>query len=315
MTAIPQRSGRTADSGPDEVLRKETFGDALRTAIHRRDLTLDRIRSRLSARGVDISLATLSYWQQGRSRPERAKSLRALRELESILDLPSNTLFDLLDPPKPRGRLSDAASEATGRRLYGDDSPIRGILGGTFENFNDGILPMTLTQSCTVDAGRSLRLITTTQVLRAVRDDQDRFLVVHGVDEGDVMPTDIRVRAGRLGDVRVDTTNGFLAAEIRFGRTLAKNETVLVDYDTVLGESPVPSRLHEHRFRTPVHGMLLRVRFAAEALPIRCYGYYRDRVPAAQKQRRRLIVDASQTVHTFVPKSLVGVYGISWQWK
>ncbi|RLK58922.1 helix-turn-helix domain-containing protein [Actinokineospora cianjurensis] len=307
-------TGFRQESEVGAVPREENFGDALRTAIHRRDLTLDRIRSRLADRGVDISLATLSYWQQGRSRPERAKSLRALRELETILNLPSNALFDLLDPPKPRGRPL-APSGVTGTRLYGDDSPIRGVLGGSFERFNNGIVPMNLTESCTVDAGRSLRLIRTMQVLRAVREDQDHFLVVHGVDEGDVMPTDIRVHSGHLGEVRVDHENGFLAAEIRFGRVLAKNETTIVEYDTVLGESAVPSRVHEHRFRNAVPSVLLRVRFDPAALPTRCHGYFRDSVPAAQKNRRRLLADASNTIHTYFPKCVPGVYGLMWQWK
>ncbi|WP_051386378.1 helix-turn-helix domain-containing protein [Actinokineospora inagensis] len=306
MTAFPQDQ--------DEVLRKETFSEALRAAIHRRDLTLDRIRSRLAARGVDVSLATLSYWQQGRSRPERAKSLRALRELEAILNLPSNALFDLLDPPKPRGRLVGLANGVTGARLYGDNSPIRGVLGGSFEHFNDGIQPMSLAETCEVDASRSLRRITTVHVLRAIHPDQDRFLVVHGVDEGDAMPTDIRVHTGHLGDTRIDTANGFFAADIHFGRVLAKNETTIVEYETVLGESPTPSRFHEHRFRTPVHSVLLRARFAPDALPARCYAYYRDSVPSSAKQRRRLAIDGSHTVHSFLPRCAPGVHGFSWQW-
>ncbi|MBM7774967.1 transcriptional regulator with XRE-family HTH domain [Actinokineospora baliensis] len=293
---------------------EETFGAALRAAITRRDLTLDRIRSRLAARGVDISLATLSYWQQGRSRPERPKSLRALRELETILNLRPNALFDLLDPPKPRGRPL-TAGKVTGRHLYGEDSPMRRLLGTSFEQFNEGIVVLTMTETCTVDATRSLRRISTTQVLRAVQDDQDRFLYVHGVDEGDVMPSEVRVHSGRLGDVRVDHEAGFLAAEIRFDRALAKNETVVVEYDTVLGESAVPSRAHEHRFRTPVHAFLLRVRFDPTDPPTRCVGFYRPTVPAAAKQRQRLLPDATHTVHTFIPKCAPGVYGMSWRWE
>ncbi|GAA2996291.1 helix-turn-helix domain-containing protein [Actinokineospora diospyrosa] len=309
MTRFPPPEDRSR-AGQHE----ETFGAALRAAISKRDLTLDRIRSRLAARGVEISLATLSYWQQGRSRPERPKSLRALRELEAILNLRPNALFDLLDAPKPRGRPL-ATNGVTGRHLYGEDSPMRRILGGSFERFNEGVLPLTLSETCTVDATRSLRRITTTQVLRAVRDNQDRFLYVHGVDEGDVMPSEIRVRSGTLGEVRIDHEAGFLAAEIHFGRSLARNETAIVEYDTVLGESAIPSRTHEHRFRTPVHAFLLRVRFDPTAPPARCVGYFRPTVPAAAKQRQRLIPDASHTVHTFVPKCTPGVYGMSWRWE
>ncbi|TDD41467.1 hypothetical protein [Saccharopolyspora elongata] len=45
-------------------------------------VALEGLRGRLARRGIKVSLASLSYWQQGRSRPERADSLRALRAIE-----------------------------------------------------------------------------------------------------------------------------------------------------------------------------------------------------------------------------------------
>jgi len=311
VSRFPTAQGHSTD--PDTASRVESFGEVLRAAIQRRDLTLQRIRCRLADRGVDVGLATLSYWQQGRSRPERAKSLRALRELEAILNLPRDTLFDLLEPPRPRGRGATTAG-VTGSHLYGVDSPFQRVLGDSFEHFNDGVAPLSVSELCTVDADRSLRRIAVTQVLRAVAEGQDRFLVAHGVDDGEVMPSDIRVRAGRLGEVAVDHENGYLAAEIHFGRTLARNETAVIEYETVLGPSPAPSRLHERRFRVPAHDFLLRVRFAGSALPARCHSYHRDTVPSAPRQRRRLTTDASDTVHTFLPRCAPGVYGISWLW-
>ena len=47
------------------------FADVLRAAIQARGLGLERIRERLLAHGVSVSMATLSYWQSGRSQPER----------------------------------------------------------------------------------------------------------------------------------------------------------------------------------------------------------------------------------------------------
>jgi hypothetical protein len=47
------------------------FAEVLREAIRARGLGLERIRERLLAHGVSVSMATLSYWQSGRSRPER----------------------------------------------------------------------------------------------------------------------------------------------------------------------------------------------------------------------------------------------------
>ena len=71
------------------------FAGALRDAIQARGLGLERIQERLRAEGFSVSLATLSYWQTGRSRPERRESLAALAELEKILGGPAG------DPGRP----------------------------------------------------------------------------------------------------------------------------------------------------------------------------------------------------------------------
>ncbi|MFD8961897.1 multiprotein-bridging factor 1 family protein, partial [Streptomyces anulatus] len=64
----------------------DTFPGALREALNRRGLSLERVSERLRVRGITISQATLSSWQRGRSQPERARSLRAVEVLEEILE-------------------------------------------------------------------------------------------------------------------------------------------------------------------------------------------------------------------------------------
>ncbi|MFC6092414.1 helix-turn-helix domain-containing protein [Saccharothrix lopnurensis] len=300
--------------GPEQVLSQEKFADALRIAIARRDLTLDRIRARLADRGVEISIATLSYWQQGRSRPERPNSLRALRELEGILDLPPDTLFEFLEPPRPRGRRTTGGSLSM-EDLYGADSPIRSVLGGLDEP-NPDVTVLTTTEVCSVDARRSLRRVSATQVLRGAGDGCDRFITVHGVDEGDVMPSHLTVRGGgRLGAVKVAEDSGYASAAIEFGRVLGRNETAVVEYEWVMGESDVPSRGHERRFRTACDGYLLRVCFDRATLPARCYEYRRPSVDAPATSRRRIMIDPAGQAHTYLPKCEPGVYGIAWEWE
>lgn len=84
------------------LLKTGPFAVALRAAIRARGLGLERIRYRLRARGVSISLATLSHWQSGRCRPERRESLLALEHIERVLEIPPDSLVQLLDPPRRR---------------------------------------------------------------------------------------------------------------------------------------------------------------------------------------------------------------------
>ncbi|WP_020670085.1 transcriptional regulator [Amycolatopsis nigrescens] len=89
--AVEQELGLLLATGPFEA--------ALRAAIKARGLGLERIRYRLLSRGSSLSVATLSHWQSGRCRPERPDSLRALANLEEILDLPPTSLSRLLRRP------------------------------------------------------------------------------------------------------------------------------------------------------------------------------------------------------------------------
>src|SRR5437016_1411735 len=68
------RPGRRAVDPTAQVelaLRDGPFCHALTTAVRSRGLTLRQLQYRLRARGVAVSAVTLSYWQSGRSRPER----------------------------------------------------------------------------------------------------------------------------------------------------------------------------------------------------------------------------------------------------
>ena len=67
-----------------------------------RGLSLERIRAHLLAYGHDVSVATLSYWQTGRSVPLRRASLQALGALEAILQVPRGALASRL--PTQHGR-------------------------------------------------------------------------------------------------------------------------------------------------------------------------------------------------------------------
>ncbi|MFI9012395.1 helix-turn-helix domain-containing protein [Actinosynnema sp. NPDC053489] len=298
--------------GPEAVLSQEKFADALRAAIGRRALTLERLRVRLADRGVDISLATLSYWQQGRSRPERPKSLRALRELEAILDLPRGTLFEFLEPPRPRGRWLPKGAVSV-RALYGEDSPFRAVLGPEVGDPNPCVSVLDTNEVCHVDARRTLRGVTATQVLRCVADHADRFVVVHGADEGDAMPCDLRVRGGEVAELRSDPASGYTAAVITLARPLARNETAVVEHDWVLGDSDAPSGSHERRVRS-TETYLLRVDFDRATPPRRCYEYRRAKVDAPMADRRRIPLNPVPEAHLYLPKCEPGIHGICWEW-
>lgn len=72
------------------------FSAALDQALRAQNLPLERIASRLAEASTPVTTATLSYWRTGQRSPSRPRSLRAVGQLERLLDLTPGTLSDLL---------------------------------------------------------------------------------------------------------------------------------------------------------------------------------------------------------------------------
>jgi len=80
------------------ALENKPFADAFRGAVEARGITLARPRTRLTGHGSAISTSALSYWRTGERKPEGARSLSALSDIEEILLLDRGALSALLPP-------------------------------------------------------------------------------------------------------------------------------------------------------------------------------------------------------------------------
>ncbi|MCR6487865.1 hypothetical protein M8542_34070 [Amycolatopsis sp. OK19-0408] len=83
-------------------MTETSFACALSAAIDRAGLSLRRLQRALEVRGTTVSVATLSYWSSGRSRPERDVAT-VLAALEEVLHLPGGELSALLGARRCRG--------------------------------------------------------------------------------------------------------------------------------------------------------------------------------------------------------------------
>ncbi|MFE2375042.1 XRE family transcriptional regulator [Streptomyces sp. NPDC059398] len=304
----------TASSGdataPDAA---GSFAAVFREAVQRRGLSLDRVRGRLTGQGINVSLATLSYWQRGRSQPEHAHSLRAVDALETILELPTGALKSLIGPSRPRGRTTGAAPGVdVSRRVFGERSHVEQALGPDFSRFNNDLIALTIHETVRIDAHRRCRAITVRQVLRATRDGARRITVVH--DEVSAGSATVTAHNGRLGKVRRLPELSTVVAELDFGRALARDETALIVYTLRHGPEPAESLLHERRIRTTSHEYLLHICFHPAALPAGCHRFFRERVDAPARYERRIALDGSHSAHMLLHKCRPGVYGMSWEW-
>jgi hypothetical protein len=303
-----------AMSTRDEAGSRAPFPSALRAAIEDSGLTLERLRYRLAQRGIQVSVTSLSYWQQGRSRPERADSLRAVRAIESILGLPGHSLAALLGPPRPRGRwLRREDREYDGilepaTALAETIKPVLGPSDRKLRLFSED-------DAVTVGADRTIRRVRTRTVVRALADDPDRHLAVYCAERGstaDQIVITARENC-RLGRVRRHPRAPVIAAELMFDRRLRAGETHLFEYEITV-DSPVTSPDYRRGFRYPADAYVVSVRFAESAVPARIFGFTQREPHVSPRLDGEIIVTAGRIVHRAARDVRPGVLGIGWEW-
>jgi hypothetical protein len=300
----------------DTALRGGPFHVALRAAIAARGLPLQRVQHHLSRHGVKVGVTSLSYWQQGARRPQRPESLRAVRALEEILQLPDESLIRLLTESgghagagRPAGRSYRSLVEAAGVV-----DRLRGELGWSLDG---GLHTLGHHEGVRIGARRELAGREAHHIVRAHRDGVDRFVAVHHGDPGS-RPRDMRVRAlenCRTGRVRWDQDTGVLVAELLFGTRLGSGDTFLFRYGIDDGTAGASGE-YLHRFGFPGGQYALQVRFDAAALPARCHRFTQHSPAAPRSNRQELPVTwPHHCVHVVEPRIRPGIVGISWDWE
>lgn len=206
----------------------ESFDATLRRAIDARGLTLDRLRHHLAARGHDLSIATLSYWQTGRSRPVRGASLAALADLETILGLPTGDLTARLGE-RSRGRTAAIDDVCADRPLDDLDAYFWTLCDELGVRRNDGYRRMSLHERIELRADRTLASRATRELVRATRDGFDRFPLIFHHDEPGGRLSIAPVSNCTLGRILYDRDRTTVAAEVLLPRPLAEGESMIVE--------------------------------------------------------------------------------------
>lgn len=283
-----------------------SFAEVLRHAIDERGLGLVRLRDRLGDRGVGVSVATLSYWQSGRSQPERKHSLAALPHLEEVLQLPPGTLQEALNPPRQRGRRSPIEAIDD---LYPDGRLSR-VLGTLDTRWDAELDRISLHDVITVGSDGTCHALLVRQVLRARTDGPDRRVVVHTVDDGHAALPVIRPSAGcRAGHMSSDADAGVVGMELLFHRPLRRGETVLLEY-AVATRPPRPQEAEYYRrHRLPLREYVLEAHFDPLAPPPQCERFCPD-----DGTGQPLDVGPDHRVHLVDVDRAPGACGIRWWW-
>ncbi|MCM2421191.1 MULTISPECIES: hypothetical protein [unclassified Streptomyces] len=255
-----------------DALRTGPFEAALDAAVRASGLSMERIRHRLDTRGVQVSVTTLSYWRRGRSRPERPQSRQAVRLLEELLALPSDSLVSLLGPQRPRGRwVNRPPANLDAARLWQEYESLPGLLG-EMGSTDDGLARLAVHDRYEIDANGCERTWTTTMVLRAERERVDRCMIItRGDDPARELPVLTGVRNARPGRVRIDGSVPLVVAELLLDRVLGKGETEVVEYTYRMPTVGARTTECGRGFPVPVRLYTLEVQFHPDAVPFRSH--------------------------------------------
>ncbi|MDX3450557.1 hypothetical protein PV396_01130 [Streptomyces sp. ME02-8801-2C] len=300
----------------DTALRNGPFHVALRAAITARGLPLQRVQHHLWRYGVKVGVTSLSYWQQGARRPQRPESLRAVRALEEILQLPDEALIRLLSQDEERAGVQRPAGRSY-RSLVEASGALEQLLTELAAPLDGDLHTLGLHERVRIGTHRELLTRESHHIVRAHRDDTDRFVAVHHGDPG-CAPDRMSVHAlenCRTGRVRRHHETGVLVAELLFDTRLRAGDTFLFRYAVEDGTAGV-SREYVRGFGVAGGQYALQVRFDDGSLPVRCHRFAQHSAAAPRSGRQDLPVSARhRSVHLVEPRLRPGLLGIGWDWE
>lgn len=285
------------------------FSEALRTAIAGSGRSLESLRRRLSERGTPVSIATLSYWQSGRSQPQRGSSLRAVLHLEELLQLPHGHLLDRIGP---RRRPFLPQQEVTGGGLPIDHPDAELALADLGFGANPGLVDVTIHDTLDVDDQGAERVRTIRNVVRAVRPGAQRLPALLTTDVPSGERAEFEAVSGcALGRQVSRPEVGVFAAELVLDRPLRLGETAAAEHRVLIPRDLGPRHCIEYYLVREVTELMIWVRFSPDRLPARVVTYS---TLGGQTRSTPVHLHGSTSVQHVLHQVGPGVAGVRWDW-
>lgn len=286
----------------------DEFATSLRSLITTRGLPLETVRAQLSQRGHRLSVTTLSYWQSGRSRPERSASLEALMELERVLNVPEGFLLARLHGPGPQ---PDWVEDAAGPQFPTPRSAVLDIMNRLDLSLDDGLHRVSLHDTAEVHADRTAGLHVVRLVLRAEREGVDRFPVWYTPDDRGAIPyvqARVNCRIGRMYELRGIPA---VATEMVFDRPLRRGETIATEHAMESVRITVPQVQLARGLTRSAERITMEARFHPTAFPATAHQSFTT--PAGERSQTPLQTPAI-LLRLDVEHPEPGFYALDWTW-
>ncbi|MBP2473347.1 hypothetical protein JOF53_002219 [Crossiella equi] len=286
-----------------------TFHEALNLAITRSGLSLENIQRRLAERRIAVSLASLSYWRRGRTRPERRTSLVAVAALEEILDLPHGALRSLLaGPARVPGEEWAMRASAFEQVLTGAERP------GLSAESNNELAAVSIEADLVFGPHREKVRHTNRRLLMALSDGPVRYITRYAIDPGEELPVLGQVTGAAPGQRLRDVEHGISCAELVFDRPQPRGETQYLEWHWEFPHGIGDYRHSEVVVSTSCRTLCYRLFFHPEAIPARCYRTFRTSMDVPEERVAELRVGPRGSTHFLLTDVPSGWYGVTWEW-
>ncbi|WP_432876449.1 hypothetical protein ACQPYH_26440 [Kribbella sp. CA-245084] len=298
---------KSVEASIPAVSPEASFADALRHAISRRGLALNRIRTHLADRGLHVGVATLSTWQSGRRIP-REDSLAVITALEELLQVPTGWLTVRIPPAREPGTSPQPYAVVD----YAEALSL--LLDRLRRDAHGRLRNVTVLEEVQIGADRSALRRRVIQSVVAVQP-VDRLIIAHQGETGcDAEQFTLRAVSGcRTGRIARSPECGALLGELLLDRVLAVGETAVVHYD-VEDRSGLPTTDFQRFSEWGGVHCVLEVQFDRAALPVRVYELRRRHTSGPNLVHRELMLTPDGRVHVIEPSAEPGTVGIAWEW-
>ncbi|QCX80388.1 hypothetical protein C9F11_34025 [Streptomyces sp. YIM 121038] len=293
------------------------FSRTLGNALAARGLSLDQLARELRTRGTPVSTSTLSAWQTGQSRPERAASLAAVTVLEEVLALPPGRLRAALPPRRPRGRPPVAAETAAALRgQWGDQADaVQRTLTKLDADWIDLAVPRPLSYRVRTHigaAGQEL-VMHVSRVLAGGSAGATRMIYVTRYARLPQAPRVRLTRGCRLGRFRGDPESGVSAFEFLLDPPLRAGGLALTEFGIAFPPRQT-DRFTKIRAHRGTRDVVLEAVFDDGYRPARCRAFFQESESSAQKILRELSGGEAQGHFQYIEfNPTPGIYGILWE--
>ncbi|MGW0518394.1 hypothetical protein [Crossiella sp. NPDC003009] len=287
-----------------------TFHETLHLAIEHSGLSLENIQRRLMDRKITVSLASLSYWRRGRTRPERRTSLAAVAALEDILALPDGSLRRLLGKaPHPLGQEWAMRSSSFEERLEWKLATAE-LRAET----NNALAVVSVEADLHLGPDRQQVRMVNRRLLMSLADGIDRYVTRYAAEPGEELPVLGEVIGATTGEQLRDLNRQVNSAELRFDRPLPAGETLHLqwtwEFPLGLGTSNVSRTVLSAGART----MGYRLFFHPDAIPPRCHRTWRPSLAVPEERVAELRIGARGSTHYLLTDAGAGWHGAVWDW-